>query len=204
MPRKTKTPHKPDLFITREQWLENAVHTLKDLFKANGYTLPTVKVSCSWPGGGSARKRIGECWPSARSSAGVNEIFISPILADATRVLDVLVHELCHAVDDCQSGHGKEFGRIARAVGLEGKLTSTNASQGLLQHFEELLPKLGSYPHAKLDLSGRKKDGVRQLKCVCLDPGCGAIWRMTKQWVDAAVTGNGLSCPVCRGEAELA
>lgn len=34
--------------------------------------------------------------------------------------LEVLVHELVHATDDCKSSHGKEFKRIATAVGLEG------------------------------------------------------------------------------------
>jgi hypothetical protein len=34
--------------------------------------------------------------------------------------LEVLVHELVHATDNCKSSHGKEFKRIAKAVGLDG------------------------------------------------------------------------------------
>lgn len=199
-----KSPHPVDLLITREQWLENAVHASRYWFKAAGYELPTVKVSCSWPGGGSARKRIGECWPKARSAAGINEIFISPVVEDAVDVLDILFHELCHAIDDCKSGHGKAFGKIARQIGLEGKLTATHAGPDLKVHLQALAAQLGPYPHAKLDLTGRKKDGVRQLKCQCLDPDCAAIWRMTKQWVEMAVTSDrGLTCPVCGAEGGL-
>ena len=30
---------------------------------------------------------------------------------DDTRVLDVLAHELIHAIDDCKNGHGLPFKR---------------------------------------------------------------------------------------------
>ena len=112
---------KKPVTITREQWLEAAVQAVA---KANpSVTLPPVKVSCSWPGGGSARKRIGECWARKMSKAGINEIFISPKIADADRVVSILTHELAHAVDDCVHGHKAQFVAIGKSLGLVGKAT---------------------------------------------------------------------------------
>ncbi len=116
--------------MNREQYLTDGINHLSGLFLNIGYELPPVKVTCSWPGGGSAQSRIGECWPRQASKAGYNEIFISPLIDNPVRALDVLTHELIHAIDDCQHGHRKEFSRIAKAVGLEGKPTSTYAGGG--------------------------------------------------------------------------
>jgi hypothetical protein len=181
---------------TREQWLEAGVAQLWYNFMAAGYELPKVKVSCSWPGGGSARKRIGECWPQKMSAAGINEIFISPLIADPVSALDILVHELCHAVDNCKNGHKPAWVKIARSVGLtEGKPTQARAGDLLRKDLEQIVKKLGAYPHATLDLSSRKKQTTRLLKCVCQDTECGCTWRMTQSWVDRA--GIELRCPVC-------
>ena len=49
---------------TREEWLNVVLHkhVAKLLKDKAGVTLPTdCKVSVGFPGGGSARKRIGEC-----------------------------------------------------------------------------------------------------------------------------------------------
>jgi hypothetical protein len=175
--------------MTREEWLEAGVRHLRINFDAAGHTLPPVKVSCSWPGGGSARKRIGECWPTKMSAAKVNEIFISPMVADPVQALDILVHELCHAVDDCASGHKAPFVRIARSVGLEGKPTATHAGEALKISLQCIAKAIGEYPHRRLDLSGRKKQTTRNLKHEC--PECGATWRMAAKW------GKPIACPVC-------
>ncbi|WP_197711863.1 SprT-like domain-containing protein [Polynucleobacter necessarius] len=47
------------------------------------------------------------------------------------QLLDTLVHELCHAVDDCFSGHGEDFKGIAQTVGLEGPARMAHATEGL-------------------------------------------------------------------------
>lgn len=180
--------------MNREEYLEKAIEELKPLFKRNNYELPGVKVTCSWPGGGSARTRIGECWARAASSADINEIFISPVIDDSVRALDILVHELCHAVDDCQNGHRKPFGRIARAVGLEGKLTATVAGEALTAELIKIVEKIGEYPHKALNPGqGRKKQTTRMIKIECDD--CGAVFRMSRQWA-AQVN----ACPCCRGD----
>lgn len=176
--------------ITREAWLEAGVKHLSTVFADAGHPLPTVKVSCSWPGGGSAKKRIGECWARRMSAANVNEIFISPRIAEPVAALDILAHELVHAVDDCEHGHKKEFVAIGKAIGLEGKPTQMHANADLRAKLEKIAAKIGPYPHSTLDLSSRKKQTTRLLKCVCHQ--CEATWRMAGAWAQMLT-----QCPCC-------
>jgi len=53
------------------------------------------------------RRTLGQCWPRAASADGLNQIFLNPTLTSAERVVDVLAHELVHAVDDCKSGSSR-------------------------------------------------------------------------------------------------
>jgi len=184
-------------FDTREAWLaRGAVLITHTVFAAAGIEVPVVKTSCSWPGGGSARKRIGECWARRMSEAGINEIFISPVIADPVQALDILTHELVHASDDCASGHGAEFVRRARKVGLEGKPTATVAGAALRAKLAEIAEALGPYPHATLNLSARKKQTTRMIKVECGD--CDGVFRTTQKWLDEAT--HGLCCPFCHGD----
>jgi hypothetical protein len=117
-------------------------------------------------------------------------------LGDAVKALDVLVHELVHAVDDCKSGHKKPFVTAARAVGLEGKPTATHAGPALLVALQGLASTLGPYPHSQLNLSGRKKQTTRMIKVECDD--CGGVYRTTRQWIDQA---HELTCPFCQSDS---
>ena len=89
----------------REQWLDEAVSELSAIFKERGYEVPPVRVSCGFAHT-SSRSVIGQCWSTKSSDAAINEIFISPKLADPVEVLDTLTHELVHAVDNCEHKHG--------------------------------------------------------------------------------------------------
>jgi hypothetical protein len=179
---------------TREQYLNQAVKELaKKVFKPAGIELPPVNVSCSWPGGrGNKNSTIGQCWVRAASSAGVNEVFISPTIDNSVRCLDILAHELIHAVDDCKNGHRAPFVRMARDIGLVGKPTSTKAGDELTKTLEGIVKRIGEYPHKKMNVakSGIKKQGTRMLKLSCND--CGAVWRMSKTHAVNVVT-----CPCC-------
>ncbi len=181
--------------ITREQWLEAAVAVVAAQLPE--ITFPPVKVSCSWPGGGSARKRIGECWSRASSSAKVNEIFISPRLEEPARVVSVLVHELAHAIDDCKNNHKAAFVKIGKSLGLEGKPTQMELSTARAAELAQaVIEKAGAFPHRRLDMSSRKKKGTYMLKCECTS--CKAIWRLTAK-VIAQVDGE-MSCPICHAD----
>lgn len=178
---KAKPQTKP---MTREEWLNAALAALRPWFKDRaGVEIPTdARVSVGFPGGGSARKRIGECWPRARSTDKVNEIFISPVLHDPVRMLDVLAHEIVHAVDDCVSGHKREFKRIAKDVGLEGKMTATHAGAELKAELERIIQTLPALTHGALDLAGRKKQPTRLVKLEC--DNCGMLLRTTAKWLE--------------------
>jgi hypothetical protein len=177
--------------ITREAWLNQALDMLRPWFLARAEAVipQDARVSVGFPGGGSARKRIGECWARSQSKDKVNEIFISPVLHDPVRMLDVLAHEAVHATDDCQSGHKKEFKRVATAIGLEGKMTATVAGDELKREIERIIKALPPLTHGALDLSTRKKQPTRLVKLEC--DGCGMIIRTTAKWIEQ--TGN----PAC-------
>jgi hypothetical protein len=171
--------------LTREQWLSQATEELRALFKQHGDTIPTqVRSSCGFPSKSalaSKNRRIGECWSSAASADSHAEIFISPTISDSARVLDILAHELIHAVHP-GDGHGKKFGKTSRAIGLEGKLTATVAGPKFTAWAEPVLARLGAYPHADLVPSNaQKKQTTRMLKCVCSD--CGYTVRVAGKWL---------------------
>lgn len=175
-------------FTTREEWLVAAIDRLAPIFDAVGEQLPTVRVSVGWPGGrGKKGSVIGQCWSSAASADKVAQLFISPVLADAARVLDVLAHELVHAIDDCESGHKGRFAKIAKGIGLTGKMTATVAGPELKAALDAISVELGPYPHAALALGdgadGPKKQGTRMLKVECAE-GSGYVVRMTRKWLD--------------------
>lgn len=186
--------------ITREQWLEKSLKHLSPMFSK---PLPNnIKVSCGFPsrkGTSNKSRSIGECFSPKSSTKGKIEIFISPVLDESNRVLDVLLHEVCHAVDiEATSAHGPSFRKLALSVGLTGKMTATVASPELIKRLNDIIKKIGKYPHAALNVAGRvhKKDGTRMLKLECDD--CGYVVRTTKKWVD-----EGMPTCVCGCKFEL-
>ena len=183
-------------FQTREEWLVAAVEAVAPLFAELGETLPAVRVSVGWPGG-SGRKNsvIGQCWSTKVAADKVSQVFISPVLDDAVRVLDVLAHELIHAIDDCESGHKGRFAKIAKAIGLTGKMTATVAGDDLKAKLEAIAEELGEYPHAAIasgaaGADGPKKQTTRMMKVECAE-GSGYKARMTRQWLEE------FGAPIC-------
>jgi len=173
---------------TREEWLNVVLHkhVAKLLKDKAGVDLPAdCKVSVGFPGGGSARKRIGECWPRVRSSLKVNEIFLNPSMTKVETLVDTLVHESIHAADDCASGHKGFFMRTAKAVGLEGKMTSTHAGPELAKWIAATIAKMPPFDYGSLNLDNRKKQTTRMVKVECLD--CGYVVRTTQKWIDVGL-----------------
>src|SRR5690606_7282 len=137
--------------MTRELWLTQAVAELTTLFEAEGFEVPAVRVSIGWPHGGR-KTTIGQCFPGTLAADGVGQVFISPVLDDPVRILDVLLHELVHAINHAEgkSGHGKDFKTIAVKMGLTGKMTATVASEELTATLTTIAKGLGDFPHASL------------------------------------------------------
>ena len=179
--------------ISREDWLNRAAESMRSyLFAPIGETLPPVRVSVGFTGARQSEslKVLGACWKPDAASDGVSQIFIMPTLDNGLRVLDVLAHECIHAIKP-NAGHGSEFKRIALKIGLEGPMRATVAGPELRARLEKLVEVLGPYPHAKLNLNDRKKQGTRMLKVECKD--CAYICRVTRSQLQR------LGTPICPG-----
>ena len=168
--------------MNREEWLNRAVQALKPLLERAGTPLTNpVSVSCGFSSTGKRSNRIGECWPRSRCATGTNQIFISPTLDDSLAVIDTLLHELIHAVDDCKHSHGKEFKKIAVAVGMEGPMRSCSAGDKLKTELNVLIEKLGPYPHGALRVSQVTQERAPRPKARC--DKCGFEVPMIKKYL---------------------
>jgi hypothetical protein len=194
-----------EIYKTREEWLVAATDLLRPIFKARAEVkLPkNVRMACGFTSAGARGKRIGECWSRTASADDTFEMFIHPKLDDPVRVLGVLVHELVHAGVGIKEGHNKVFGKAARAMLLEGKLTATTEGDAFKKEIASvLLPKLGDYPHAALggkgETTGPKKQKTRLLKVYCRH--CDYCMRVTSKWLEIAIP----QCPdnECKGSGE--
>lgn len=188
----------------REEWLGRLVDALRPLFDDQGAKLPKkIRVSCGWPSRGgtsmTGKRVIGQAWSTEASADGTHETFITPAIDDPVRVADILVHELVHHAVGVKEGHKRPFSKLAKALGLEGKMTATVASKDLKERLEAITYKLGAYPHAALDPTTLPKQSTRMLKVQCNRKECGCIVRMTQKWLDEVGTprcgcGGTMSC----------
>jgi hypothetical protein len=142
--------------ITREAWLLAAVQLLRPLFAAKGFSVPPCQVSCGFASTGTRSGHVGQCWSTKSASNELNQIFIAPTLKSSYEVLDTLVHELVHAVDNCENKHGKEFKKIALKMGMKGPMRSAEAGPELKATLTSFLDILGQYPHGHLKVGMRK------------------------------------------------
>ena len=183
--------------MNREEWLtELGVRYCLPLIGQH-VPLPVLqfRVSCGFPKGrgGRGAVRIGECHPPVSSSDNTVEIFISPTIDEPVLVSATLLHELVHFAVGNQCGHKGEFRRVAKAVGLEGKMTSTVASAALeltIKGWVAAMPH--PYPHKKLSPTLEERPGSRLLKMTC---NCGFTVRISRKWSDSI--SSYFSCPSC-------
>lgn len=134
--------------MNREEWLTKGIEKLEPIFKAVNVDLPkNIKVSCGFCKGKSA---IGCCCPETKSEGKMIEIFIDPQIAESSRALDVLAHELIHAFlfkDTVRHGHGGKFKAIAERIGLLPPMKATTASPLLKEKLQNIIKEIGEYPH---------------------------------------------------------
>lgn len=184
-------------YKTREQWLLAAVNKIRPIFKGVNYEIPTaLRVSCGLPSTrafGTRKRAIGEAWCSKSSRDEHFEIFVSPTVDDEKIVLSCLVHELVHVTVGVDKGHRGAFRECARQVGLEGPMTLTTASQGLVTMLKVIADELGPYPHKSLEkmTNGKKKQTTRLIRCSCKD--CCYTVRAAMSWIL-------MGTPVCPNE----
>jgi hypothetical protein len=191
-------------YETREQWLNAFVEASRTEFDKAGYPLPAkVRVSVGFTSTGMRGKSIGECWSNECSADGYFEIFLKPTTTSDGRMADILTHELCHAAAGLAAGHGPNFGKVARALGLEGKLTSTVAGSGWYAWALPILSALGPMPYGAIEggtSTAKPKQKTNLLKVEC--NVCGFIARVTNKHI---APHTHLNCPVpdCVGLLEV-
>lgn len=204
---------------TREGWLrERVVLDLAPLFDRDGYALPPLRVACGWTGSGHEGCTLGVCYAPTASAAGMPEIFVSPTISDATEVLCVLMHELCHAVAGISEEHGEAFATVCKTMGMtlandddKGKWPEqaypNNALRILLA---SIAAQADAYPHATLDppppagggttvvvAPTPATQGTRMLKAMCA--ACGYTIRLTMKWATRGMP----TCPCAAGTFAL-
>lgn len=179
--------------MNRETWLAAIADKMAPWFSDLGFPLPKIRMAVGFTSHGSRGKRIGECWSDTASQDGTCEIFITPFIDDASRVADILAHELVHAAVGLKAAHGPRFRKVALAIGLEGKMTATVAGAKFLEAIAPILEAVGPMPHKRLsagcDSNRPKKQSTRMIKCTC--PTCGYVARTTSKWLDQA------GAPIC-------
>lgn len=183
----------------REAWLTQAADIFTTWF---GVEIPPFRVSVGWPGGRSKKSITrGQCWPTTSAEDGVAQVFISPGWADSETILAVLLHEMVHVADDCQSGHKKGFSAIAKPLGFTPKWTSSdNRTDELSERLRGVIEQIGEFPSAAIvqgvAADTPKKQSTRMLKVTC---PCGYTVRTSQKWIDV-----GLPTCACGTEMDVA
>lgn len=180
----------------RETWLESLTREITPIIESHGYTVPRCRFSLGFTSKGRKGKVIGECWTDKVSADGTHEIFLRCDTDNSEDIAATLVHEVIHAVVGVQHQHKKPFGKLARLMHLEGKLTATTGGEAFKQMIAPALAKIGPIPHKRLNFDnadGPKKQKGRLLKVACPDTECGFSVRMTREWLDK----EGYGAPIC-------
>ena len=179
---------------TREGWLVRAAAALAPLFEGIGREVPPIRVSVGFPSR-SPRRVVGQCWVAEASEDGVNQIFVTPIRGrgQTIEVLGTLLHEMIHAVDNCQSGHRGDYMRMARQLGMTAPWKTTTLGDELRERLVVLAEELGPFPNGAMQLEAAAAAGAKQttrmLKIQC--PDCEYTARTTAKWLEMGLP----TCP---------
>lgn len=126
------------------------------------------------------------------------------------QVAAILAHELVHAAVGIDAGHGKHFRRVAKGIGLAGKMTATVPGPQFEAAIKPILKEAGPLPHAQLNTgtlknheegepknTGPKKQTKRHIKCKCNQ--CGYVARTSRKWLDIGPP----LCPAGHGALDI-
>lgn len=190
-------------FDNREAWLNHVAQRMGPMFTALSAPLPEkVRIAIGFTSTGWRGRSIGECWDNRCSDDGHFEIFIVPTLAEVPdmmpgQVAAILAHELVHAAVGIPAGHGPKFRRVAKGLGLQGKMTATVAGPAFEAAIAPILADAGPLPHGRLKTSLIDEEGPgkpkttgpatqtnRHIKCKCAT--CGYTARTSRMWLNQA------------------
>ena len=139
----------------KEAYLKAAFQKVIPLFYESGFPIDeieeNIEITCtdirkSW--GGYCKQTISDdYYPEEKY-----QIVINNSVDNGFNAIEVLIHEVCHAIQyHLYQGnvkpHGKEFKVIAEAVGLTGRMTQTYADTDLKIKIREWGNEIGTYPH---------------------------------------------------------
>ncbi len=127
--------------LKQADWLLKAIEILRGDFERIGEIFPEViLIRVEYPNSNIAYSWLGtyRWYYDDRHS-----IFVNPS-SDGLAALDILVHELVHAVGI--PDHGEQFHRVAAAIGMSGGGITACAEKVLLKRLREIQMTLGSYP----------------------------------------------------------
>lgn len=179
---------KTETKLNREAWLNKATDLINNHYAKKGYSLDDIRSNIQMSCGYSPNSRVGSknatlgvhIDPRA-SATGKHEIFLNPIMSDSLKVIDVLAHELVHAIQTHlypkDTEHGRAFVKICKAVDMTGskKFAQAKASEDFKKDLKNIISKIGDYPHGAINLNAkRKKQTTRMIKLEC---HCGYIAR---------------------------
>ena len=136
-----------------EVWLHEAMEYMRPRFAELGYEIPPVNISVGFGSAGfksgSKRPVLGWCYARRMSAAWVNDIYITPLVEESDMALSVLAHELVHAIDDCESGHGPRFKQISKDLKLtDCAQVSLSDFRDTVDFYRRILGKIGRYPRS--------------------------------------------------------
>ena len=179
---------------TREEWMMRCVEIARPLFAEQDALLPSVRVSLAPPHQNKMRA-IGLCWHPGTCADDAREVWVSSALDEPLKVAATLVHELCHACLPGEEGHGRNFKKLATAMGLAGKATATYGSEEFNEAWTEHLKAAGPMPGAAFTsvgmIVGKRKPQKSTPKKNVTCPVCGFF---AKVRVDQMHIGR-LRCP---------
>ncbi len=162
----------------REQWLTHMAILLRPWFASRGYEIP-LRIRLGVGALSLTRRVVGVCFPPDRD--GFQHITISPFIDDPVSVAAILTHELIHAMLPADEIHGRRFAAAAAALGLEGRLTTVTPGPELKAHLEQLVRRIGPYPH-KAVLAGpppARQAAARRLRARAASEPVGTPWAMS-------------------------
>ena len=180
--------------LTRDAWCSQFIELARPLFAAEGKPLPAKVRAAICPPHRAKQRYIGLCWSDAVTEDNGREIWITAGETDPIKVAGILVHELCHAALPHSEKHGKVFGRLARALGLEGPLRATTEGATFKALWAGTLRALGPLPAARftagaaVDFRVQRTPKMTNVAC----PRCGFV---AKVKVEQLPWGR-LRCPV--------
>jgi hypothetical protein len=176
----------------REAWLREAAEWICPSLPSK----PSFRVSVGQMTGKNSK--LGYCYSGTCAEDDIPQLFISSRLTDEPKVLEVLTHELIHAVVGTKCGHRGAFREVVDACpylepGGGRRYTATVPTEATNTLASEIVTAIGPYPHAALRLDkNRKPNAWLQVRCA----GCGFTAKTTRKHLGS---GSQLVCS-CNGE----